>query len=303
MKVFDTLKKTEYDTVVALGFFDGVHRGHQQVIKTCVDVACDNARAVVFTFKENPQKSISKTKKPLLTDNKQKFEKLEKIGVDEVFCVDFESVMNLSQDEFVKGVLCDTLNAKCVVTGFNYHFSKGGKADADDLARICAQYGIRAIKCEPVMYSDIPVSSTRIRECIASGRMAMANDMLGYNFCIDGKVQSGNHIGTKIDSPTINQALASEVVVPAFGVYATKVTINGVEYIGATNIGTHPTVGEVDAVCETHLIDFENGMLYGENVRTELLEFIRAEQKFDSIDDLMCHIKADIDNIKKYFNK
>ncbi len=303
MQIFDTIRKTEYDTVVALGFFDGVHTGHQKVISTCVESADSSTRSVVFTFKESPLSVLSKTKKPLLTNNEQKFGLVEKLGVDEVFCVDFESVMNLSAQDFVKDILCDKLHAKCVVTGFNYHFSKGGAADADDMIRLCAQHGIKAIKCDPVIVDNAPVSSTRIRECISNGDIENANKMLGYDFLIDTHVRSGNHIGTKINSPTINQRLHDNVIVPEFGVYASKVEINGHTYIGATNIGTHPTVGECDAVCETHLIDFCGGDLYDKKAHTKLMKFIRHEQKFDDISQLVSQIEKDIKEIENYFKK
>lgn len=303
MKVYDAIKKTEYDTVVALGFFDGVHLGHQKVIDTCVCTCDKNTRSVVFTFKESPHNTLCDTKKPLLTTNEQKFDLIEKSGVDEVFCVDFESVMNLSAQQFVKDILCDMLHAKCVVTGFNYRFSKGGAADADELARLCELYGIKAIKCERVLYKNDTISSTRIRQCIANGEIEDANAMLGYNFSVDTKVQNGNHIGTKINSPTINQHLHNQVIVPKFGVYATKVEVDGHCYIGATNIGVHPTVGECSPVCETHLLDFEDSNLYGEKPRTELVKFIRCEQKFDSIEGLISQIKKDVKQIKEYFKK
>ena len=301
MRIFDSIRKTEYSTVVALGFFDGVHIGHKQVINTCINNCDENSKSVVFTFKESPHNTLSKTKKPLLTNNEQKFEHIEKLGVDEIFCVDFESVMDLSADEFVRDILSDKLNAKCVVTGFNYRFSKGGKADADELAKLCAKYNIRTIKCEPVVFKGESVSSTRIRQCIANGDIQAANAMLGYDFVIDTHVRSGNHIGTKINSPTINQRLHTDVVVPKLGVYATMVTVKGKTYIGATNIGTHPTVGQCEPVCETHLLSYDGADIYGESVQTKLVCFVRAEQKFDGIDELVAQIEKDTKTIEDFF--
>jgi len=301
MRIFDSIRKTEYSTVVALGFFDGVHIGHQQVINTCVNNCDENSKSVVFTFKESPHNTLCDTKKPLLTNNEQKFEHIEKLGVDEVFCVDFESVMDLSAQEFVKDILCDKLNAQCVVTGFNYRFSKGGKADADELAKLCAKYNIRTIKCEPVVFKGESVSSTRIRQCIANGDIEDANAMLGYDFTIDTHIRRGNHIGTKINSPTINQRLHTDVVVPKLGVYATVVTVKDKTYIGATNIGTHPTVGQCEPVCETHLLSYDGADIYGESVQTKLVCFVREEKKFDSIDELVAQIEKDTKTIEDYF--
>ncbi len=301
MRIFDSIRKTEYSTVVALGFFDGVHIGHQQVINTCVNNCNENSKSVVFTFKESPHNTLCDTKKPLLTNNEQKFKHIEKLGVDEIFCVDFESVMELSAQEFVKDILCDKLNAKCVVTGFNYRFSKGGKADADELSRLCAMYNIKTIKCEPVVFKGDSVSSTRIRQCIVNGDIEDANAMLGYDFTIDTHIRRGNHIGTKINSPTINQRLHTDVVVPKLGVYATMVTVKNKTYIGATNIGTHPTVGQCEPVCETHLLSYNGTDIYGESVQTKLVCFVREEKKFDSIDELVAQIEKDTKTIEDYF--
>lgn len=301
MKISDTIIKTEYDTVVALGFFDGVHLGHRKVIQTCVDNTDNKRKSVVFTFRESPHNAMSDTKKLLLTTNECKARLIESMGVDELMCVDFDSVKEMSSEEFVRDVLLKKLNAKCVVTGFNYRFSKGGVADADELKRLCDKYGITAIKCDPVLYKGESVSSTRIRQCISDGEIDDANNMLGYSFSVDNIVTSGNHIGTKIDSPTINQRIHDDIVVPLFGVYATKVTIDDKSYFGATNIGVHPTVGECKLVCETHLLDFDNSDLYGKRVVTELVHFIRKEKKFDSIDILRQQIEKDVENIREYF--
>ncbi|MBE6824405.1 MAG: bifunctional riboflavin kinase/FAD synthetase [Ruminococcaceae bacterium] len=302
MQIFDTIKKTEYDTSVALGFFDGVHKGHQDVIRKAVAASSDACPATVVTFKNSPAAATGKNK-PLLTTNEQKFELFKKLGVKVVFCIDFNDVKDMSAQEFVHDVLYQTLNAKCVVTGFNYHFSKGGKATADDMQKLCEPLGIDAIKCAPVMYNNEPVSSTRIRRCISDGDIESANDMLGYNFSIDNLIVSGNHLGTTLSSPTINQKLDKDIVTPRFGVYATKVTVNDTTYIGATNIGVHPTVGKVSAVCETHLLDFFGESLYNKRACTKLLKFIRAERKFESIDELKAQIEKDKKAIIRYFDE
>ncbi len=303
MQVFESIRKTEYNSCVALGFFDGVHTGHKEVLKTCLSNATGNTKSVVLTFNENPASFTTGVEKPLLTTNEQKLGYFEKLGIDTVFCINFAEIMNLSAEQFVREILVDMLCAKTVVTGFNYHFGKGGTADADDLKNLLEKYGINAIKCPPVMYNDTVISSSRIRECISNGEIEDANKMLSYNFSINTAITSGNHIGTKINSPTINQVLNNKIVTPKFGVYATKVTVNGNEYFGATNIGTHPTVGQCTPVCETHLLDFESGDLHNEKISTELLSFLRPEQKFDTIDMLKAQIEKDKKAILSYFNK
>lgn len=301
MQVFDTIRKTEYITSVALGFFDGVHKGHRDVIRTAVSASSQLCPATVLTFKSSPATKLSGKEKPLLNTNEQKFELFEKLGVKVVFCIDFDEVRDMSAQQFVQDILCDKLNAKFVATGFNYHFGKGGASTALDMLTLCKKLGIHAHKCAPVMYGDAPVSSTRIRECISDGEIDNANEMLGYNFSVNSQIVGGNHIGRKLDSPTINQHLTSGIVMPKFGVYATKVTIDDHTYIGATNIGTHPTVGVNTPVCETHLLDFEKGDLYGKVAQTQLLKFIRPERKFDSVESLKAQIEKDKQEITEYF--
>ncbi len=297
MQIFDNIKKTEYNTVVALGFFDGVHLGHQSVIRACKNYADSKLKTAILTFKNSPAEILSDTKKPLITTIKQKAALFEQAGIDSAYFIDFKDVQNLSGESFVRDILADKLNAKIVVTGFNYHFGKGGKENADDLCKLCEKYAIKTYVCDPVMYDDAPVSSTRIRECIKSGEVDKANSMLGYDFSFEAEIISGNHIGSKINLPTINQPLIPQLVVPKFGVYASLVSINNKTYIGATNIGVHPTVAQTTPLCETHLIDYNGKDLYGASAKIKLLKFIREERKFDSIEQLRIQIENDKQDI------
>lgn len=303
MQIFDTLKKTEYKTSLALGFFDGVHLGHQDVINTAVKNAHRHCKSAVLTFKESPSATLNKTCKPMLSTNEEKFRLFEKLGIDLVFCIDFNEIRNLSAQEFVKNVLCDTLNAEFASVGFNYHFGKGGTATADDLVAMCKKLCIKSQMCVPVTYKGEAVSSTRIRECIQNGEIEDATAMLGYNFAISGAITSGNQIGTKISSPTINQQLNAKLITPKFGVYASKVTVAGQTYIGATNIGVHPTVGKCTPVCETHLLDFAGGDLYSLDATTHLVHFIRPERKFSNLSELQDQIEKDKAEILNYLQK
>lgn len=303
MHIFDTIQKTEYPLSVALGFFDGVHKGHREIIANCIKHANDGVKSAVLTFKNSPQSVLTTVRKPLLTTTEQKLSLFENLGVDIVYCVDFADVMNLSAESFVKDILCDTLNAQTVVTGFSYHFGKGGKNTADDMQSLCQRYNINAVICDPVMYLNEPVSSTRIRKCIASGDIENANAMLQYEFAITSPVISGNHIGTTLHCPTLNQPLTQDIIVPCFGVYASTVTINSKTYIGATNIGIHPTVKQsACAVCETHILNY-SGNLYDKTAHTKLHKFIREERKFDSLESLKSQIDKDKEQIIRFFNK
>ncbi len=303
MQIFNRIEKTEYNTSVALGFFDGVHIGHRSVISNAVVEADENIKSVVVTFQESPHTTLTGAKKPLLTTNEKKFKLFEQLGVDIVYCIDFNDIKDMTAQEFVDDILCDKLHALYVTTGFNYRFSKGGKADTSDLKKLCAQKGIAVYTCLPVMHGRDTVSSSRIRECIKNGDVESANSMLGYNFSISGTVVQGNHIGTKIETPTINQPLNDALVVPRHGVYASRVIINNHSYMGATNIGTHPTVGGKEVLCETHLLNFDGTNLYNKKVSVQLLRFIREEKKFDSINALKKQIELDKSEVLTYHKK
>ncbi len=303
MQIFDAIKKTEYCTSVALGFFDGVHLGHQSVINTCKTFANGGLKTAVLTFKESPALTLYGTKKPLLSNTGRKQELLESLGVDFTYCIDFDTVKDMDADTFVREIIVKKLRSKIVVTGFNYHFSKGGRANADDMIKLCEKYGVKAYKCDPVEYEGKPISSSRIRSCIANGDIENANKMLGYNYSIDSVIVSGNHLGNTLSFPTINQKLDPCSVIPKFGVYATKVTIEGKTCFGATNIGVHPTVGECEPVCETHLLNYNGDNLYNKKAHTELLRFIREEKSFKNIEELRKQIETDKANILNLLKK
>lgn len=303
MQVFNTIKKTEYRLSLALGFFDGVHLGHTEVIRKAVENSSDNVKSAVLTFKSSPFTTLTGEKKELLTSNDEKFRLFETLGIDYVFCIDFSDIKDLSAKEFVKEILCDKLQALYISTGYNYHFGKGGSADAKELRKLCQDLSVTTFTSEPVMYKDEAISSTRIRECIKNGDMKSANAMLAYNFSIKGSVVKGNHIGTKISTPTINLPLDSIRIKPRFGVYASRVLIGDKVYIGATNIGTHPTVGGDEVLCETHLLNFEDTDLYSKKVEVQPLHFIRDEKKFSSIDELKSQIEKDKEEILNFFKK
>ena len=303
MQVFNSITKTEYRTSIALGFFDGVHRGHAQVIKKAVENATNGVKSAVLTFKSSPFTALTGEKKELLTTNDEKFRLFEKLGVDYVFCIDFCDIKDLTAQEFVEDILCDKLQALYISSGYNYHFGKGGSAGANELKTLCNTLSVTTFTSEPVLYENEAISSTRIRECIKNGDMKSANAMLLYNYSIKGTVVKGNHIGTKIETPTINLPLSDGCIKPRFGVYASRVFVDDKVFFGATNIGTHPTVGGDEVLCETHLLDFKNDDLYSKNVEVQPLLFIRDEKKFHSIDELKSQIEKDKTEILNFFKK
>jgi len=284
-------------TSVALGFFDGVHLGHRTVIGAAADTQLP---CVVLTFGENPLRVLGKDHPPTLTDNPRKAQLMTAAGADDVIFADFMQLKDMIPEVFVGEILVGKLKAKRVVCGFNYRFGSRGSGNTEKLTRLCADFGIEVIVCEPVSVGSEQVSSSRIRELIASGDIGSANTMLGYRYSISGDIGGGNRIGSALGFPTVNIPISDDIAIPRKGVYASILTVGGESYTGATNIGVHPTVGETDSpICETFLIDFPGGDLYGSRAVCELCEFIRGEKKFSSLDELTEQIKLDCERIKR----
>lgn len=296
MRIFydiKTYQPSKEGASVALGFFDGVHMGHRAVIQGCVENKGEY-RSVVLTFLESPAKALGKTAPDLLSDNTRKAELIKELGADDLIFADFNCMKDMEPAEFVQKILCEQLNAKRVYCGFNFHFGAKGKGDTAALQRLCEERGIGVSVKEPVTIDGEQVSSSLIRELIRGGEIEKANSLLGYRYAIEGTIGSGNHIGTGMGFPTVNLPIKEGTAIPRFGVYASDVMIDGKRYKGATNIGVHPTVGENETpLCETFLLNFSGGDLYGKKVRCELKEFIRPEKRFDSMEELTEQIRKD----------
>lgn len=300
MTIYDSLqiyRAHKEGSAVALGFFDGVHLGHRAVLKAC---AGSGLHRVVLTFSQPPAKTIGRACPPLLTDNARKAALLGELGADDIIFADFASLRELSPAEFVRSILYERLHAKQVYCGFNYRFGKDGDGDTALLTALCSEYGIGVTVIEPVYLDGEAVSSTRIRACIAAGEVGRAAEMLGGCYTIEGDIGGGNHIGTTMGFPTVNIPIGEELCVPRYGVYASYITIDGRTFTAATNIGVHPTVEVISRpLCESFLLDFEGGDLYGKHAVCELRRFIRGERKFDSIEELRAQIRHDCSVIAK----
>lgn len=294
----DEFASTEYEsTQVALGFFDGVHLGHRAVLEQC---AHKGSPGVALTFRESPGAALGKAAKPLLTDNEQKAALMEALGIDAVIFADFLSIRDMSAQAFVRKVLKEKLRAQKVYCGYNYRFGKGGAGDAETLKALCREQDIDVQMTDAVYVDDEAVSSTKIRELLRQGDIEKANRMLGYRYAVSGAVGSGNHIGSALGFPTVNLPIRKELVVPRYGVYASRIVIDGREYKGATNIGVHPTVKrQKTPLCETFIIDYEGGELYGEYARCEPAAFIRDERTFRDIEELRKQVTEDIKAIRR----
>ncbi len=293
MKVIYNISPSESETFTALGFFDGVHIGHKDIIEETVRGARGlGVSSCVFTFSRRPKSVLTGEPDMLLTTDSEKRALIESAGVDILYIADFSAVMNLSGEEFIKSVLIDKLKCRGVVCGFNYHFGRGGRSDVNTLADICGRLGRTVTARKPVMYKDDAVGSSRIRNALQSGDIRSANDMLGRRFGYSLNVIHGRQLGRTIGIPTINQEFPENFCLPKFGAYASLVTVDGIEYRGVTNIGVKPTVGSDKPVSETWILGF-TGNLYGKTVDVRLVSFIREERKFTSVDELKKQILSD----------
>lgn len=289
-----TVKGSEEKSAVALGFFDGLHLGHIEVIKQAL--TRKNLCSVIFTFN-------NKTKLPKFKERQNiisydfKTELLEKIGADCIFAPDFADLRDLSPEKFVEEILVKKLNAQFVACGYDFRFAKGGSADAEDLARICKEKGVEVSVVPAVRVEGEPVSSTAIRRLIKEGNVKRANELLGYELTYTLEVEHGKQNGRKMGFPTINQRIPEEMVIPKFGVYKSWTQIKGHSYPSITNIGIKPTIALDEGekripLTETHIIGF-SGDLYGHKVRVSLREYMREEKRFDSTEQLAQQLERD----------
>ena len=274
---------------IALGVFDGVHIGHRAVISRAVGM--EGTSPAVFTFSQTPWE-LPKSDAWELVSAQGKLAAMASLGVAEIFEADFEQIRGLSPEEFVRKILHETLHARRVCCGFNYRFGKDCAGDADMLVELCARFGIEAIVVGAILVDGEPVSASKIRRYIEQGEVQEAARMLGRPFTIDFEVVGGQHLGRLLGTPTINQPLPPHFVRPRFGVYASSVEVDGKVTHGVTNIGVRPTVGADAPLAETWIADF-TGDLYGKAVPVSLVQFLRPEQKFESVEELQRQILRD----------
>lgn len=298
MQCFDILQKQNTPMCAALGCFDGIHTGHRTIISKMCDYAHkNNLVSSVFTFTDSPAVLLGKASHKVLTCQSDKLSILDKLGVEKCFSLDFTNLMNTSPESFVKDILVDTLNVKAVFCGFNYRFGKNAAGDTQLLQKECRKFGVSVFVNEPICINGIVVSSSKIRELIESGNIALANKLLGRPYSICLPIVEGKHNGRTVGIPTINQTPPAEFVTPKFGVYASFAIIDEKRYESITNVGIRPTVGGGEKNYETHILGEFNSELYGQAVRTQLLHFVRSERKFSDLQELSKQIKRDIDYI------
>ena len=291
--------------VLALGNFDGVHRGHRKILDRVCRVAVEHGRTpVVMIFDPHPPRVIRPDKAPpLLMTKAQKLEAVAALGVQGAAIVRF--TLDLSRwdpETFVKAVLVDWLRVDEVWVGANFLFGHDRAGNFSLLRSLGGRYGFKAEKIDPVRYKEFVVSSTRIRRLVAEGRVDEAGALLGRQYFIDGTVVHGDHRGRTLGFPTANLCTENELL-PPHGVYATTATLDGRVRPSVTNIGVRPTVDSSGRTeIETHVFDFDRD-LYGASVRVGFVRRLRDERAFDGVEALRAQIAADCSRARALFDR
>lgn len=299
IRLADEKRQAEGGICAALGCFDGVHIGHEALLRETL-LHAHGRRTAVWTFSDTAPGEGFKGA-PALTDGADKLSLIAAAGIGEVICEDFSAVRDLSPEEFVRDVLVRRAGIKTAVCGFNFRFGKNAAGTADDLAALMKKYGGDGIAVPPVLAGGAVVSSSGIRRLLSEGDTAAAAEMLGRPFSLCLPVAEGRRFGRKMGFPTINQLLPSGRAYPADGIYCTRTEADGKSYVSVTNIGSCPTVCENGArVCETHIDGFD-GDLYGKAVRVFFFKRLRGEIKFSSPCELGEQIAADCAAARSFF--
>lgn len=289
-------------TIVTIGTFDGVHIGHQKIINRLIKVGKKkNLKSIVLTFFPHPRMVLQKNSDiQLLNTIEEREAILNSLGLDQMVVKTFtKEFSNLSAHEFVKTILVDTLNAKYIIIGYDHQFGKDRSANIDDLKCFGKEYGFDVEEISAQDVEEVSVSSTKIRTALQLGDIATANAYLGYPYFLTGKVVRGKGLGKKIGFPTANIHIKEDYkLIPKNGVYAVRGILRGKTLFGMMNIGTNPTVDGKTQSIEVHFFDFERD-IYDEVIKVEILERLRDEHKFDSLELLKDQLKKDQSNAEK----
>ena len=293
------------ESVVTIGKFDGLHKGHDALIEKAVNSSKKiHTKSIVFTFENNPANYFKNNSIKNIIYDKYKMKKLESLGIDMVINIPFDEEMTkISADDFAKKILKEKLGAKKVIIGYDFTFARNKEGDAKLLKILGDKYGFDVEIVSPIKINNIRVSSTYIRKLLYDGNIKLVKEYLGHNYFLEGKVIKCKQLGRTIGFPTANIKIDKDMLIPKGGIYATKVYIDKEIYFGATNIGYNPTVNGKDLSIETNILDF-NKDIYGKNIKVEFLERIRDEKKFNSLEELKSQLEKDTTFVyKKYICK
>ena len=302
--IFRFGEKVPFDTVVAIGMFDGVHTGHQKLLRFAIEKAKEmSLTPLVYTFHSHP---IKETRRKYLTLFEERIALIKHFGIDNIYVAELnEAFMRIPAEQFFTDGLCAAVRAKAVVCGENFRFGYKRAGDINLMRELAERCGIKVYPLPLLKVDGTPVSSSEIHRLITSGKIEQANKMLGYNFFLGGEVVHGKGIGRKIGFPTANLCYKNgQKVLPANGVYVTYAELYGKFFKSVTNVGFNPTFENNKKVkVEIHFLGLNEENLYGKNVLLHFLKRIRPEKKFDSAAALSEQIKKDVAFSERYFSQ
>lgn len=282
-------------SAVAIGKFDGIHRGHQSLLQHILEQKNHRLQAVVFTFEPSPAVLFSGVELPELTTGKEKRGIFEKLGIDVLieFPLDFTTAA-IEPEQFIERVLVGQMKTAYIAAGEDLSFGNRGRGDAALLEKMAGQFGYRAEIIEKVCLEGVEISSSYVREVVKAGEMEKAERLIGEAYSVCGVVAHGKKLGRRLGMPTVNLLPEKEKLLPPYGVYFSEVSVGERVYKGITNIGCKPTVNDEKQVgVETYLYDFAQD-IYGKEITVRLFSFHRPERKFESVDALKRQMADDI---------
>lgn len=304
MKVYHKLSEFTAlsHAVVTSGTFDGVHIGHQKILKSLNEIAAKKGgESVVLTFWPHPRMVVSRDSQQLklITTIEEKIALIEKLGVQHLLVVPFtREFSELSAEKYVQEILINTIGTKTLVIGYDHRFGKNREGGFDYLEKNSNRFGISLEEIPRQEIEDLTISSTKVRNALTDGNVDLASNLLGRNYEFTGIVAKGRQLGRQLGFPTANvQVKENYKLIPANGVYAVRANVREVVYNGIMNIGNRPTVEGVGRTQEVHIFDF-NSDIYGELITVEIVSFIRNEVKFSSITELKNQIEVDSSSAK-----
>lgn len=285
--------------IVTIGTFDGVHLGHQKVIKRLHEIARKyDGESVIFTFQTHPRlvTSPDESNLRLLTTLAEKTKLFEQYGIDHLITYPFNKEFSeLTYAEFVEKILVNQINTHCLVVGYDHKFGKNREGGFEYLQKCASKFNFKIEKLDALLVDEESVSSTKIRQALQAGEIQRANQNLGYQFTLHGTVVGGKRLGRKLGFPTANiMASDKHKIIPGYGVYAVNVLINESNFKGMLNIGTRPTFNRNadNRSIEVHIFDF-SGDIYGHEITLQFVDKIREEQKFDNVEMLVEQLRKD----------
>lgn len=281
-------------TIATIGTFDGIHIGHQKILNSLARFAKENSlKSVVITFDPHPRKIINKKNSiELINTIEEKKEKLKTLGIDYLIVQKFDEKFSETEANKFVEILKNNINIEKLIVGYDHRFGKNRNADINDLKKYGKELNFEVIEIDALEIEEVNISSTKIRSAIKDGNIRLANSYLGYNFFLSGEVVKGHSRGKELGFPTANLKIDEDKIIPKNGVYLVKSKIDHQDIYGMMNIGYNPTFNNKSKKIETHFFNL-NKNLYGKIIKIELLEYIREEKRFETVDGLIQRLKLD----------